>query len=107
MDGKVAVLGYEDFVMPFSALGLETFVVEDDKSIEDNAKKILDGNYVLIVAQEQIAEKADNIFADIHKETVPCVVPLPFTGGSTGFATKTLGETLKMATGIDIMQNTQ
>jgi len=28
MEGKVAVLGSADFVMPFSALGLDTFAVE-------------------------------------------------------------------------------
>ena len=107
MEGKVAVLGSADFVMPFTAIGLETFVVaEDTESIQETARKLLRGQYALIVVSETIAEITDKVFKEVYNETLPCIVPMPFTEKSTGFATRSLGETLRMATGIDIMQNT-
>ena len=46
MEGKVAVLGNADFVMPFSALGLDTFASgEETDQVIDRAKEILDGEW--------------------------------------------------------------
>ena len=56
MVGKVAVLGDADFVMPFSALGLDTFAVgRETEKIVENARKILDAKYALVVVAENIA----------------------------------------------------
>ena len=104
MEGKVAVLGGADFVMPFSALGLDTFPVEQEQIVE-SAKKIIDGKYALVVVAENIAKAAEQVFAAYQNKTTPCIVVVPFTTEPEGFATKALGETLKMATGIDILQN--
>ena len=57
MEGKAAVLGDADFVMPFSALGLDTFAVEaDSASVAEAADKILKAQYVLVVVAENVAE---------------------------------------------------
>jgi V/A-type H+-transporting ATPase subunit F len=106
MEGKVAVLGSADFVMPFAALGLETFPVEEaDEEILQGAKEIIDGKYALVVVAENIAPAAQEAFDETMKEPIPCVVVVPFTTEPTGFATETLNVALKMATGIDILQN--
>jgi len=106
MEGAVAVLGDNDFVMPFSSLGLDTFPVGDTASdIIENAKKILDAGYALIIVAENVAQKAQEIFSAKEKAPVPCVVVVPFTTESKGFATQALGEVLKMATGINILQS--
>ncbi len=104
MEGKVAVLGGADFVMPFSALGLDTFPVEQEQIIE-SAKKIIDDKYALVVVAENIAKIAEQVFAAYHNKATPCIVVVPFTTEPEGFATKALGEALRMATGIDILQN--
>jgi vacuolar-type H+-ATPase subunit F/Vma7 len=42
MEGKIAVLGSTDFVMPFSALGVDTYPVQQSPGdIEENANKII------------------------------------------------------------------
>jgi len=106
MEGKVAVLGGEDFVMPFSALGLDTFAVETDvESISEKADEILKRKYALVVVAENVAVLAEEIFEGTQKDAVPCVVVVPFTTESEGFATRALGKLLKMATGIDIISN--
>ena len=106
MEGKIAVLGDTDFVMPFSALGIDTFAVEQTPTeITENARKIVDENYALVVVAENIAPKAEEVFTDYRDRPTPCVVVVPFTTESKGYATQALGKVLKMATGIDILQN--
>jgi len=106
MEGKVAVLGDADFVMPFSALGLDTYPVGQQTSdITQNAQKILDCKYVLVVVAENVAKTADEVFATRQKDSTPCVVVVPFTTEPQGYATRALGDVLKMATGIDILQS--
>jgi vacuolar-type H+-ATPase subunit F/Vma7 len=107
MEGKVAVLGDADFVMPFSALGLETFAVEQQRDqIVEAAQRIVDAKYALVVVAEDVARAADEVFADTETAPTPCIVVVPFTTESEGFATEALGRVLKLATGIDILQNT-
>ncbi len=106
MESKVAVLGGADFVMPFSALGLDTFAVEAEaQSVSETAKEILKQKYGLVVVAENVAALAAESFAGTQKKAVPCVVVVPFTTEPEGFATEALGRIFKMATGIDILSN--
>ena len=106
MEGKIAVLGDTDFVMPFSALGLDTYATADTADdITENAKKIIEGKYALVVVAENIAPMTEEVFSAYQNMPIPCVVVVPFTTESEGFATQALGEVLKLATGINILQD--
>ncbi len=105
MEGKAAVLGGADFVMPFSALGLDTFPVDGEEQILEFAKKIIDDKYALVVVAENTAKIAEQVFAAHRSKAIPCIVIVPFTTEPEGIATEALGEALRMATGIDILQN--
>ena len=106
MEGKIAVLGSADFVMPFSALGLDTYAVsESTEQITKSAEKIVEGKYPLIVVAENIAKEADMVFAPLQNSPMVCIVVVPFTTESKGYAVQSLGEALRMATGINILQN--
>ena len=103
MESKVAVFGDADFVMPFSALGLDTFAVEPVlEDVEETANEILKQKYGLIVVSENIAELSQEVFETTHKKAVPSVVVVPFTAEPQGLATAALSRALKIATGIDI-----
>ena len=104
MEGKAAVLGEADFVMPFSALGLDTFTIEStEQDVSEKATTILREKYVLVVVAENIAQMAETVFETSDKKAIPCIVVVPFTTESEGYATKALGKVLRMATGIDII----
>jgi vacuolar-type H+-ATPase subunit F/Vma7 len=106
MEGKVAVLGDADFVMPFSALGVNTYSVgQTAEQIRESANKIIGDKYALVVVAENIASVVKEVFSDYEDMPTPCIIVVPFTEEPTGIATRTLGEVLKMATGIDILQN--
>jgi len=106
MEGKIAVLGDADFVMPFTALGLDTYAVgKEREQIVEAAEKIVAGQYALLVISEDMAETADEVLAPTESQPTPSVVVVPFTQESTGFASEALGRVLKLATGIDILSS--
>ncbi len=106
MQSKVAVLGDTDFVMPFSALGVDTYPAGDIREeVIENARKIVEAGYGLVLVTENIAPTAQEVFADYQDSATPCVLVVPFTEQSKGFATQALREVLKLATGIDILQD--
>ena len=106
MESKVAVLGSSDFVMAFSALGLDAFAVEPvAEVVVSQAQEILKQQYGLVVVAENVAAMADEVFSQTQKKATPCVVVVPFMTESEGFATKSLGHLLRLATGIDILAN--
>ncbi len=106
MEGRIAVLGSTDFVMPFSALGVDTYAVGlTAGDILENAKKIISEKYALVVIAENVAPQAEEVFEAYENAPTPCIVVVPFTTESEGYATQALSEVLKMATGINILQN--
>jgi vacuolar-type H+-ATPase subunit F/Vma7 len=108
MEGKIAVLGSTDFVMPFSALGVDTYAVGlTAGDIVQNAKRIISEKYALVVVAENVAPETEEVFAAYEDVPTPCIVVVPFTTESEGYATRALGEVLKMATGIDILQSSE
>lgn len=106
MEGKVAVLGNADFVMPFSALGVDTYLAgQTDEQIAESAEKIISGKYALVVVAENIAPAVEEAFSAQKDSPIPCIVVVPFTTESEGFATQALAHVLRMATGVNILQN--
>ncbi len=104
MEGKVAVLGGEDFVTAFSTLGLDTYPVEaEPQTVAAAAAEILKRQYTLVVVAENVAPMAQPVFDVTIRRTLPCVVVVPFLSSSGGFAIRSLGQVLKRATGIDIL----
>ena len=92
--------------MPFSALGLDTFAVgQTAEEIAEGARKIIDDKYALIIVAENVAPAAEEVFSAQQNMPTPGIVVVPFTTEPEGFATRALGEVLKMATGINILQN--
>jgi len=106
MEGKIAVIGDTDFVMPFSALGVDTYAVSQQrKEITEAATKIAGEKYALVVVAEDKLKAVEEVFSAYQNLPTPCVVAVPFTTESKGLATETLGKVLKIATGIDILQS--
>jgi V/A-type H+/Na+-transporting ATPase subunit F len=106
MEGKVAILGDADFVMPFSALGVDTYAVGRSRElVAEAAERIIAAEYALLVVAEDIAAVAQEVLSKTETKPTPCVVVVPFTMESEGFATEALSRVLKVATGIDILKS--
>ena len=105
MEGKAAAIGSADFVMPFTALGLDTYAVEmDPAQITQTAGDLLRKHYAMILVAENIARYTQEVFAETQRKALPAVVIVPFTSEPSGIATESLGRLIKMATGINILE---
>ncbi len=103
MEGNIAVIGDTDFVKPFSALGVDTYPITDAAgNVTENARKIIDRKYTLVIVAENIARIVEEVFSGCQNMPTPCIVVVPFTTEPQGFATEALAKVLKMATGINI-----
>jgi vacuolar-type H+-ATPase subunit F/Vma7 len=92
VEGKIAVLGNSDFVMPYSALGVDCFAVDDKPDeIVRTAEKIAAEKYIIIIVAENIAIKAQEVFRQLTTKAMPCILVVPFTTESKGFAVESLG----------------
>ena len=106
MEGKAAAIGSADFVMPFTALGLDTYAVETDAAqAAQTAEELLRKKYALILVAENIAPFTQEVFAETQRKALPSVVIVPFTSEPSGIATESLGRLIKMATGINILES--
>ena len=65
----------------------------------------LNESFATFAVAENKAPAAEQVFASVRNVATPCVVVVPFTTEPEGFATEALAEVLKMATGINILQN--
>ena len=104
IEKKAAALGGADFVLPFSALGLDTFRTESKEQTQASAKKIIDAGYALIVVAENVASDAEQVLNEYHNKALPSITIVPFTAESTGLAVAGLGEAIRLATGINILK---
>ncbi len=93
----------------FSALGIDTFEIENEESadIKDMRKTLLQwiksGEYGAIFITERFAEKLDEILDRFSYSYLPSIILIPEIKGSKGLAESIVRETLKRAAGRDIM----
>lgn len=105
MTDRIAAIGNADFLKPFAALGVDVFPAEASKErATEAAQKVIEQKYTFVIIQEDIAPAVEEVFGPTQKKTLPCVTVVPFTAESTGFAAEALGHALKMATGVNILE---
>ena len=59
----------------------------------------------MVIIAENIAPAVQSVFDTVKNDAVPCVLVVPFTTESQGFAVGALQKVMKMATGINIFAN--
>ena len=98
----MGALGSSDFVLPYRALGVDTFPATDSDQARAALGRMLDENYAVILVAEDVAPALEEMLAPYTEEPAPCVLVVPSATQSTGYAGEALGRLLKLATGIDI-----
>lgn len=102
---KVAVIGGNDTIMGFKALGLDVFAADKAEEAKKVLKKITgpESNYAIIYISENLAvglEKEINKFKD---EPMPAIILIPGREGSLGIGMTALQNAVERAVGIDIL----
>ena len=101
---KIGIIGSTDTILGFKAVGVEPLGVS---SVEDGIKMINElrasEEYGIIFVTEDWAEKLDEELQLLEAKTLPAVIRIPASRGSTGAGLKNLKRIVERAVGSDVL----
>lgn len=103
MATNIAAVGERDLILPFKAIGVQIFPVRGIEEVRGVMSRLIREDYGLILITEDLASKLEDLLKEVSTQPTPSIVPIPSSGGSTGFALGRLRETIKKAVGADIL----
>ena len=99
---KIAVLGDQDSVLGFKALGLDTYFVESAEEARHTLHRLARETYAIIYITEQLAQQLTAEIARYKDAPLPAVILIPGKTGSLGIAGAALHDAVERAVGADI-----
>ena len=100
---KVAVLGDRDSIAAFSALGFDTFEINDGKAASKMLRE-LSSDYAIIYITEKLASFCDREIENMKDDITPAVILIPGASGNTGNGLRSLNKSVERAVGKNILQ---
>lgn len=101
---KIAVLGDRDSVAAFTALGFETFEIDDGKIASAKLKELSDSNYGIIYITERLASLVKKDIERLKEKVTPAVILIPGVSGNTGEGLENLKQAVERAVGKNILK---
>ncbi|MDX9892863.1 MAG: V-type ATP synthase subunit F [Patescibacteria group bacterium] len=106
MSYKIAIIGNEDAINGFKAVGVEAVGV---KSVAECQTKLGElhqsSDYAIIFITEDWADKIRKFMDDLPPKALPSIVAVPSQTGSTGAGLRSLKKIVEQAVGSDILSN--
>lgn len=100
---KIAILGNNDVVLGFKALGIDTIGLSENKAAGQLKEVIEKGDYGIVFITEDWAAKLEQALLEYYTSALPAIVSVPSPQGSTGTALKDLKKIVEQAVGSDIL----
>ena len=103
---KIGLIGSEDVVKGFRALGVEVFSASDTQDAKDALAEILnrDDLGVLFITEDLAADLGESLQV-FKNRTLPAICVIPSHTGSTGEGIKNLKKIVEQAVGSDILKD--
>lgn len=103
--GKIAVLGDEDCVLAFRAVGLSTFGAPNKEKALEILRELVKGEYAVIFITEDIALQISDTLEILKSRTFPAIIPIPSSSGESGYGLNSIRKDVEKAIGVDIIFN--
>ena len=100
---KIAVLGDQDSVLGFKALGLDVYGAETVDEGRDRLHKLAKENYAIIYLTEQLASGLQPEIERYKDDLTPAIILIPGKGGSLGIGMANVKKSVERAVGADIL----
>jgi len=100
---KVAVVGDKDSVLPFMAIGIEVFSVENSEEAKKTVDTLAYNDYGVIFITEQAAVEIEETIERYNKMITPSIILIPGNKGSLGVGKKRIKDNVQKAIGINIL----
>ncbi|MBR7070613.1 MAG: V-type ATP synthase subunit F [Clostridia bacterium] len=100
---KIAVIGDNESIKGFAAVGLEIFPCERDEDAPALLKRVVDAGYGVLYITEHYATVLSKEIEKLNRQFSPSVVPIPGVSGNTGIGRQQLKAAVEKAVGSDII----
>ncbi|MDF2845353.1 MAG: hypothetical protein K0R00_3779 [Herbinix sp.] len=100
---RVAVMGDQDSIYGFAALGLDTFPVTDRDEAAKLLKTLADGQYAIIYITESLQAELELEIDRYITSFLPSIIPIPGVYGNTGKGMRSVKKSVERAVGSDII----
>ena len=100
---KIGVIGENDAVLGFKALGFSVFPVENTQQAAKVLHELAKDDYAVIYITEQTAVNIVNDINQYREERFPAVIPIPGIQGSLGIGMQGVKKCVEKAVGADIL----
>ena len=104
MKGKMAIIGSDDSVFAFKAVGVDAYSAFSVESAESLLKKIAK-EYQIIFITDILAKGMDEIIKRYLNSAYPVIISVPSKNGSNGYGMDSIKATMEKALGVDILFN--
>ena len=100
---KIGVIGENDAVLGFKALGFSVYPVETMQQAAKTLHELAENNYAVIYITEQTAADIVNDINQYREERFPAVIPIPGIQGNMGIGMQGVKKCVEKAVGADIL----
>ena len=100
---KIAVLGYQESVLGFKALGLDVYPVEEPETGRKILHRLAKEDYAIIYMTEQLAVSLETEIARYKDMLVPAIILIPGKEGPLGIGMAEVKRSVERAVGADIL----
>ena len=104
---KIAVMGDQDSIYGFAALGLEPFSITDPKEAGRKLRELAEGSYAVIYITEALAAQIEPEIDRYAEAGLPAIILIPGASGNTGRGMMAVKKSVEQAVGPDIIFNGQ
>ena len=105
MGTKIASIGELDVILPFKAIGADIYPVTTPDEAREVLRKLLKEDVGIILIPDDLVPEIRDFLTEIRGESLPCILPIPGSKGSSGLALREMRELIKKSVGVDIMKN--
>ena len=102
---KIAVMGDQDSIYGFAALGLEIHPTTDRDEAAHLLKKLANTDYAVIYMTEALAAELETELDEYRTRQWPAIIPIPGVSGNTGMGIRAVKKSVEQAVGSDIIFN--
>ncbi len=100
---RVAVVGEEDAVFGFRAVGVDVFAVRKPTDAADAFAAVRKGAYAAVFVTEQVAEAAPDVIDEFADVPLPALLIIPGAREPSGLASARMKRIVEKAVGADIL----
>ncbi|HCS75611.1 MAG TPA: V-type ATP synthase subunit F [Clostridiales bacterium] len=105
---KIAVMGDQDSIYGFAALGLDIYPINirNEEGSSEGSKKLrelVNEEYAVIYITEALAETLKENILCYSSTKLPAIIPIPGVSGNTGLGLRMVKRSVEKAVGSDIL----